>query len=97
MLRPDTDTDAVLLAVRVNPRASSAKIAGERGGRLLVQVTAPPVDGRANEAVCRILAKALRVARSRVSVVGGERSRDKLVRIEGIGIAQASERLGTRP
>jgi uncharacterized protein (TIGR00251 family) len=89
------DTDATLLSVRVRPRAPSSKIAGARGDRLLVDVTAPPVDGRANEAVCRLLAKTLGVAPGRVRVVSGERGRDKLVRIEGIGIEQASERLGT--
>jgi hypothetical protein len=50
-----------------------------------VRVTAPPVDGRANEALCRLLAKRAGVARGRVTVVRGERSRDKLVRIEGLG------------
>ncbi len=89
-----SDADAVLLAVRVKPRASSAKIAGERAGRLLVQVTAPPLKGRANEAVCKLLAKELGIAAGRVAVVGGERSRDKLVRIEGVAPADVANRLG---
>lgn len=90
-----SDADAVLLAVRVAPRASTTKIMGERGGRLLIRVNAPPVDGRANEAVRRLLAKALGVAPTRVQVVGGERGRDKVVRIKGIDVVQASERLGS--
>jgi uncharacterized protein len=88
-----SDTNAVLLAVRVRPRASNAGIAGERSGRLLVHVTAPPIDGRANQAVCKLLAKGLGVARGTVRIVGGERSRDKLVRIEGLTAAEVAERL----
>ena len=74
-----SDGDAVLLAIRVKPRAPQARIAGERARRLLVQVTAPPLDGRANDAVCRLLAKTLGIAPGLVTVVGGQHSRDKLV------------------
>ena len=89
-----TDTDGVLVAVRVKPRAPAAKVEGERGGRLLVAVTAPPVDGKANDAVCRLLAKTLGVAGGRVSVVSGERARDKLVRIDGVQLAEVAGTLG---
>lgn len=58
---------------------------GERAGRLVVRVTAPPVDARANEALCRLVAKRAGVARGRVSIIRGERSRDKTLRVEGIG------------
>jgi uncharacterized protein (TIGR00251 family) len=91
MLR--ADADAVLLAIRVQPRASRARIAGERAGRLVVQVNAPPVEGRANDALCRLLAKALGVAPGRIAVVSGERGRDKVVRIEGIAVQDVAERL----
>ena len=46
-----TDTNSVLVAARVLPRAARAEIVGERGGRLVIKVTAPPLEGRANEAV----------------------------------------------
>ena len=72
------------LSVRVQPRARREELGGERDGALLVRVTAPPVDGRANEAVCRLIARRLRVARGRVSVVRGGSARDKLVEVEGI-------------
>jgi uncharacterized protein len=91
MLR--ADGDAVLLAVRVKPRGTRAAVEGERAGRLLVQVTAPPLDGRANEAVCRVLARAMGVAAGRVRIASGERGRDKLVRIEGVTVAQVEDRL----
>ena len=74
---------AVVFDVRVVPRASRDGILGEHGGALKVQLTAPPVEGAANEALRRLLAKALGVSRSAVSVVRGDRSRDKSVRVEG--------------
>jgi hypothetical protein len=89
-----SDTDGVLVAVRVKPRAPAARIEGERGGRLLVQVTAPPLDGKANDAVCRLLAKTLGVAGGRVSVISGERARDKLIRIDGVQLAEVAGTLG---
>ena len=51
---------------------------------MLIRVTAPPVDGRANEALCRLVAKKAGVAPSRVSVIRGHTARDKLVRVEGV-------------
>jgi uncharacterized protein (TIGR00251 family) len=73
------------LTLRVQPRSGKNEIAGERAGALLVRVTAPPVDGKANEAVRRLIAKRLRVPAGRVSIVRGESSRDKLLEVEGIG------------
>jgi uncharacterized protein (TIGR00251 family) len=69
--------------VRVQPRARTNEIAGEREGILLVRVSAPPVEGRANEAVLRLIARSLRIARGRVSILRGEGSREKTVRVEG--------------
>jgi uncharacterized protein (TIGR00251 family) len=71
------------LRVRVTPRARRDEIAGEREGVLLVRVTAAPEGGKANTSVCRLIAKAGRIAPTRVRVVRGARSREKLVRIEG--------------
>jgi uncharacterized protein (TIGR00251 family) len=93
MLR--ADADAVLLEIRVQPRAPRARIAGERAGRLLVQVTAPPVEGRANDALCRLLAKTLGVSPGRIALVSGERGRDKVVRIEGIAAQDVAARLAS--
>jgi uncharacterized protein len=72
------------LTLRVQPRSRRNEIAGERAGALLVRVTAPPVDGKANEAVRRLIARRLRVPAGRVSIVRGESSRDKLLEVEGI-------------
>jgi len=77
-------TDA-RIAVRVTTRAPRDELAGFRDdGVLLARISAPPVDGRANEALCKLIAKAAGVAPSRVSVVRGDRSRDKAVRVEGV-------------
>ena len=57
---------------------------GERAGAVVIRVTAPPVDGKANDALCRLVAKAVGVAPSSVSVVRGHTSRDKVVRVEGV-------------
>lgn len=89
---------AVDVQVRVQPRARRDELLGMRDGRLLVGVTAPPVDGKANAAVRKVLAKAAGVPPTRVSVVRGERSRDKVVRFEGVEDADALRaRLGVSP
>ncbi len=72
------------IALRLIPRARVNEIAGERNGVLLVRVTAPPVDGRANAALCRLIAKRVGVGVRSVSVLRGAGSREKVVRVEGI-------------
>ena len=83
--------------MRVIPRAARDELAGTRDGRLLVRVTAPPLDGRANAAVCALLAKAAGVPKGAVGVVRGERSRDKRVRIEGVADERALRAALARP
>jgi uncharacterized protein YggU (UPF0235/DUF167 family) len=56
-------------------------------------VTAPPVDGRANRALCRLIGKRIGVAPSRVCVVHGERSRDKVLEVEGVSAATVEQAL----
>lgn len=82
------------IRVRVQPRARRSELAGERAGALLVRVTAPPVDGRANEAVCRLIAKRAGVPRGAVAVVRGASARDKVVRVEGVDGAALDRALG---
>jgi len=50
----------------------------------VIRVTAPPVDGKANDALCRLIARAAGVARSRVSVIRGQTAREKVVRVDGV-------------
>jgi uncharacterized protein len=77
-------SDSVVVRVRVQPRAAREEVVGWREQTLRVRVSAPPVDGRANEAVERLLARVAGVAPSAVRVVGGAAGRDKLVRITGL-------------
>jgi uncharacterized protein len=89
-------TDAGLtLRVRVQPRASRDALAGEREGALVVRLTAPPVEGAANEALSRFLGKALGVAPSAVRVVRGTTGRHKVVSVAGLDAATARERLSS--
>jgi uncharacterized protein len=77
------------LAIRVQPRAKRTEVAGERQGAVVIRTSAPPVDGKANAAVCRLIAKRLGVPQGAVRIVRGEGSRDKLVRIDGLSADEA--------
>jgi uncharacterized protein len=76
-----------LIEVRLRPRGHRDELLGMREGVLQARVTAPPVDGKANRALCKLVAKRAGVAPSRVSVVRGEKSRDKTIRVAGIDSA----------
>jgi uncharacterized protein len=78
----------------VQPRASRNEIAGLHGAELRVRITAPPVDGAANDALIRFLAGALGLSRSDVTVLTGEGSRSKVVSVRGITPGDAAHRLG---
>jgi uncharacterized protein (TIGR00251 family) len=86
--------DAALVRLRVTPRAAHDEVTGWREpGVLAVRVTAPPVEGEANRAVVAVLARALRVPPSAIEVVRGDRGRDKVVRITGIGTGEVETRV----
>jgi uncharacterized protein len=72
------------IEVRLRPRGGDDELLGIRDGVLRARVSAPPVDGKANKALCKLVAKRVGVAPSRVEVVRGAKSRDKLVRVDGI-------------
>jgi uncharacterized protein (TIGR00251 family) len=73
-----------LLNVRLQPRAKRDEVVGERAGAVVIRVTAPPVDGKANAALCTFVAKILKISSSRVTVVRGQTSRYKVLRVEGV-------------
>ena len=85
---------STLLSVRLTPRAARARLAPAPDGGWVAHVTAPPVDGAANDALCRLVAKAAGVAPSRVEVVRGHRARQKVVRVDGVGEAALRARIG---
>ncbi len=74
---------SITFTIRVVPRASKSEIVGDVEGSLKVRISAPPVDGAANEEVIKVLAKSFGVAKSNVSIVSGETSKTKRVRVIG--------------
>ena len=84
---------SVTLRVRLTPRGGRDEVRLLDDGSLAVRVAAPPVEGRANEALRKAVAKALGVAPSRVTLVRGERSREKTLNVEGIDAAGVRARL----
>ena len=72
------------IAIRVQPRSRRNEVVGERAGAVVIRLTAPPVDGKANSALCAFVARAAGVPPSRVSVVRGQTARDKVVRVDGV-------------
>jgi hypothetical protein len=86
--------DSCKIRVRLLPRARADEIVGMRGGALAVRVAAVPVDGRANAALCQLLARRLSVGSRAVTVTHGLSSRDKLVQIDGLTARQVRDVLG---
>ena len=71
-----------LVTVRVKPGSSRNEIVGEQDGALVVRVNAPPVEGKANKAVCKLVAKHYGVPPSKVEIVRGHTNREKVVRLD---------------
>jgi len=88
----DTPRGAVF-AVRVQPRARKNAIVGELGDALKLALTAPPVEGRANEACIEFLAEFLKLPRSSITIAAGETSRNKVIRITGMSADELRRRL----
>lgn len=74
----------VTFAVRIVPRSSRNQIVGVEGGALKIKLTAPPVEGAANAALIEFVAEWLGVRRGAVSIVSGDRARNKLVQVKGM-------------
>jgi uncharacterized protein (TIGR00251 family) len=87
-------SDGTSFRVRVAPRAAREALLGVHDGALKVSLTAPPVEGAANAALVRMLAKALGVPRRAVSVLHGEHGRLKTVRVEGMSAVAVRAALG---
>jgi len=84
----------VTFAVKVHPRAKKNAITGEAGDALKLALTAPPVDGKANEACIEFFARLLKVPRSSVTIAAGQSSRNKVIRVAGMTAQRVRERLG---
>jgi hypothetical protein len=83
--------NGVTFQVRVHPRAKKNAITGEVGDALKLALTAPPIEGRANEACIAFLAELLNVPRSSVTIASGQSSRNKVIRVAGLTAAQVEE------
>lgn len=91
--RLSTSSRGVRLDLRVIPRSPKTALDGVRHGRLLVRVTAPPVDRAANDAVVAALAAALRVPRRDIGIISGATGRNKTVEIAGLAATELLARL----
>jgi uncharacterized protein len=83
----------VTFAVKVHPRARKNAIAGVIGDALKLALTAPPVDGKANQAVMEFFADLFAISRSSVTIASGETSRNKVIHVSGIRAEQARQKL----
>ena len=81
----------VFIALRVQPKASRESICMEADGRVRVTLTAPPVEGEANKALIVFLAKKLGLPKSAITIVGGLKSREKRVEIQGLGLQKVRQ------
>ena len=91
---PIHDTPAgATFQIKVHPRARKNAVTGVLGDALKLALTAPPVEGRANQACIAFLADVLNVPRSSVTIAAGESNRQKLIRIAGLRAAQVEEKL----
>ncbi len=83
----------ITFAVKVHPRAKKNAITGEVGDAIKLALTAPPVDGKANEACIEFFAKLFNVPRSSVTIAAGQTSRNKVIRLAGVSAEEVRRRL----
>ena len=89
----NSSAGAVTISIKVIPRASKNQIVGKEGDALKVRLNAPPVEGKANEALVKFLAETLGVSRSQIEIVAGHASRHKIVRVRGVTARRIEEAL----
>lgn len=93
MIAVTDHAEGCVLPVRAQPGARRSGVQGEQAGALKIAVTAPPQDGRANEALVEALRQALGLKRSQVELIGGQTSRDKRFLIRGLKRTELETRL----
>jgi uncharacterized protein len=84
----------VSFAIKLHPRAKKNAITGELGDALKLALTAPPVEGRANEACIEFFANLLEVPRSSITIASGATSRNKIIRVAGMAADEVRRRIG---
>lgn len=93
MIAIQETASGVTFAIKVQPRARRNAIIGELGNALKVALTAPPIEGRANEACIEFFAELLNVPRSSISIVSGHSSRNKVIRVARVSLEDVEKRL----
>jgi uncharacterized protein (TIGR00251 family) len=93
MIPIHNSASGVSFAIKIHPRAKKNAITGEVGDALKLSLTAPPVDGKANQACIDFFAKLLNLPRSSVTIAAGHTSRNKVVRVEGLSAEDLRARL----
>jgi len=83
-LRVTETPEGIVFTVHVQPRASRSEICGPKDGELKLRLTSPPVEDAANKQCVELIAKALGIAKSRVSIRAGAKSRHKVIKVEGV-------------
>jgi uncharacterized protein len=84
----------VTFSIRVHPRARENAITGELGNAIKVSLTAPPSDGKANDACVKFFANLLKLPRSSVTIASGQTSRNKVIHISGLSAEELQRRIG---
>lgn len=87
--------DGVLLSVKLQPRAAKNQIIGAQADELKIQVTAPPVDSAANEALVEFLAEKFDSGRNRIEIIRGHKSRHKVIKLYGFAPEEILQKIGT--
>ncbi|MGD1214565.1 MAG: DUF167 domain-containing protein [Terriglobales bacterium] len=93
MVAIQNSPNGATFAVKVHPRAKKNAITGEVGGALKLSLTAPPVDGKANDACIEFFARLLKVPRSSVTIAAGQTSRNKVIHVAGLPADEVRQRL----
>ncbi len=93
MLAIHQSGQAVTFVVKIHPRAKKNAITGELGDALKVSLTAPPIDGRANDACIDFFAKLLKLPRSSITIASGHSSRNKVIRVVGLSAEELRQRI----
>ncbi|HET7893010.1 MAG TPA: DUF167 domain-containing protein [Candidatus Sulfotelmatobacter sp.] len=95
MLAINQSGQAVTFSVKIHPRAKKNAVTGELGDALKVSLTAPPIEGRANDACIDFFAKLLKLPRSSITIASGHSSRNKVIRVIGLSAEELRKRIAT--
>ena len=88
--------NGIRLEIKVQPRSSKNQIVGEHNGALKVKLTAPPVEGEANQALLAYLASILKIPKKNVVLLKGESSRNKILEIRGVNVESFLKKTGLK-